>query len=124
MTTTLHHFRMQEVHAYMPTYVYKNITTGQTFEIQQRMTEDALTHDPQTGDPVKRIISAPSISFKGSGFYVNDSRGKSSGSSEGKTSGSSEGTPSTNSSSESPKPKSESAPATPAKSSPGDKGAS
>ncbi len=114
MTTTLHHFRVQEVYPYMPTYVYKNLNTGQTFELQQRMTEDALTHDPQTGDPVKRIISAPSISFKGSGFYVNDSRAKSSGSSEGNSSGSSE----------SPKPKSESAPATPAKSVPSDKGAS
>jgi putative FmdB family regulatory protein len=112
MTSTLHHFRVQEVGLYMPTYVYKNITTGQTFEIQQRMTEDALTHDPATGDPVKRIISAPSISFKGSGFYVNDSRGKSSGSSQSQKSTSSESS------------KSESAPVTPAKSSSSDKGAS
>lgn len=58
----------------MPTYVYKNMVTGETFEIQQRITEDALTVHPETGDPVKRLIQPVGIAFKGSGFYVNDSR--------------------------------------------------
>ena len=58
----------------MPTYVYKNMVTGETFEIQQRITEDALTVHPETGDPVKRLIHPVGIAFKGSGFYVNDSR--------------------------------------------------
>ncbi len=64
----------------MPTYVYKNLVTGQTFEIQQRITEDALTVHPETGDPVKRLIQPVGIAFKGSGFYVNDSRPSSSAS--------------------------------------------
>ena len=64
----------------MPTYVYKNLVTGQTFEIQQRITEDALTVHPETGDPVKRLIQPVGIAFKGSGFYVNDSRASSSAS--------------------------------------------
>jgi predicted nucleic acid-binding Zn ribbon protein len=59
----------------MPVYVYKNLTTGDTFEITQRITEDALTHDPTTGDPVRRVIQPVGIAFKGSGFYVNDNRG-------------------------------------------------
>lgn len=59
----------------MPVYVYKNLKTGVTFEVEQRITEEALATDPATGDPVKRIIQPVGIAFKGSGFYVNDSRG-------------------------------------------------
>ena len=58
----------------MPIYVYKNMNTGETFEIEQRITEAALTVHPETGDPVKRMIQSVGIAFKGSGFYVNDSR--------------------------------------------------
>lgn len=58
----------------MPVYVYKNLTTGATFEVEQRITADALTVDPTTGDPVKRLIQPVGIAFKGSGFYVTDSR--------------------------------------------------
>jgi putative FmdB family regulatory protein len=59
----------------MPVYVYKNLTTGETFEFSQSMTEPALTEHPETGDPVKRLIQPVGIAFKGSGFYVTDSRG-------------------------------------------------
>ena len=62
----------------MPIYVYRNLVTNETFEHEQRITEDALTVDPRTGDPVKRLIQPVGIAFKGSGFYVNDSRGSSS----------------------------------------------
>jgi putative FmdB family regulatory protein len=61
----------------MPTYVYRNLTTGQTFELKQSMKDDALTVHPETGEPVKRLLSAPGIAFKGSGFYANDSRSSS-----------------------------------------------
>ncbi len=61
----------------MPTYVYRNLVSGETFEFEQRITEDALTVDPRTGDPVKRLIQPVGIVFKGSGFYVNDSRSSS-----------------------------------------------
>jgi predicted nucleic acid-binding Zn ribbon protein len=60
----------------MPVYVYRNLNTNETFEIEQRITEAALTHHPETGDPVKRLIQPVGIAFKGSGFYVTDSRGK------------------------------------------------
>lgn len=63
----------------MPVYVYRNLKTGETFEIEQRMTEPALTEDPKTGDPVKRLIQPVGIAFRGSGFYVNDSRGRQDG---------------------------------------------
>lgn len=58
----------------MPVYVYRNLTTGETFELEQRITEPALTADPRTGDPVRRVIQPVGIAFRGSGFYVNDSR--------------------------------------------------
>ena len=60
----------------MPVYVYRNLNTNETFEIEQRITEAALTHHPETGDPVKRLIQPVGIAFKGSGFYVTDSRNK------------------------------------------------
>jgi predicted nucleic acid-binding Zn ribbon protein len=73
----------------MPVYVYRNLTTGDTFEIEQRITDDALMVDPTTGDPVKRLIQPVGIAFKGSGFYVTDSR--SNGRSKGRAASSSEG---------------------------------
>lgn len=62
----------------MPIYLYRNLATGETFELEQRISEAALTKHPQTGDPVKRLIQPVGIAFKGSGFYVNDSRSKNS----------------------------------------------
>lgn len=61
----------------MPVYVYKNLKTGETFELEQRITASALSHHPETGDPVKRLIQPVGIAFKGSGFYVNDSKNSS-----------------------------------------------
>ena len=58
----------------MPIYVYKNLATGDTFEIKQSMKDSALKVHPESGDPVKRLIQPVGIAFKGSGFYVNDSR--------------------------------------------------
>ncbi|MEQ1862476.1 MAG: zinc ribbon domain-containing protein, partial [Chthoniobacteraceae bacterium] len=45
----------------MATYVYETIPQkkGQKprrFEIEQKMTDDALTHDPKSGEPVRRVI--------------------------------------------------------------------
>jgi predicted nucleic acid-binding Zn ribbon protein len=59
----------------MPKYVYQGLKTGTTFELEQRISEAALTHNPETGEAVKRLIGMPAISFKGSGFYANDSKG-------------------------------------------------
>ncbi|MFB9991698.1 FmdB family transcriptional regulator [Deinococcus oregonensis] len=73
----------------MPTYLYKNTLTGEVYELRQSMRDDAYTTHPETGVPVKRILARPSIAFKGSGFYVNDSRPASGGDSGGPSSGSS-----------------------------------
>lgn len=68
----------------MPTYVYRGLKSGETFEVRQRITDAALTSNPTTGEPVARVIQAPGIVFKGSGFYVTDSRKGSAG--EGRSS--------------------------------------
>jgi putative FmdB family regulatory protein len=72
----------------MPIYEYQCGSCGRRFEQLQRITEDALTTDPDCGGPVRRVIQPVGIIFKGSGFYVNDSR-KTSSSSTGTTSDSS-----------------------------------
>lgn len=55
----------------MPIYEYRR-PDGTTFELMQKMSEDALTHDPETGVPVQRVLTAPAIHFKGSGFHNTD----------------------------------------------------
>lgn len=55
----------------MPTYVYRR-EDGSTFEIQQRITDDPLIVDPETGQKVERVISGAGLIFKGSGFYLTD----------------------------------------------------
>jgi putative FmdB family regulatory protein len=59
----------------MPTYVYECSACEQTYEVEQRIIEDALKdcHCGSKGT-VKRIIQPTAIMFKGSGFYVNDSQ--------------------------------------------------
>lgn len=72
----------------MPTYLYKNIDTGEIYELRQSMRDEAYVVHPESGVPVKRVLARPGIAFKGSGFYVNDSRpggGESSGAPADKT---------------------------------------
>ena len=59
----------------MPTYVYECSACEKVFEVEQRITENALTDcDCGAKGAVKRIIQPTAIMFKGSGFYVNDSQ--------------------------------------------------
>lgn len=73
----------------MPTYVYKFVDTGETIEIQQAFTDDALTEAPHPSDgslrPVKKVFQPVGVTFKGGGFYKTDSRGSSSSSSASST---------------------------------------
>ncbi len=73
----------------MPTYIYKR-EDGTTFEIDQRITEDALTECPTTGQAVKRVITGGTgLIFKGSGFYLTDyARKGANGNGEKKSTGS------------------------------------
>ena len=55
----------------MPIYEYRR-PDGSTFEIEQRMSDDALTEDPETGVPVERVLHPLAIHFKGKGFHNTD----------------------------------------------------
>ncbi|SIQ78712.1 putative regulatory protein, FmdB family [Alkalispirochaeta americana] len=71
----------------MPSYDYQCRSCGHTFETFQSMAADALVDCPSCEKPeLRRIITGGAgVIFKGSGFYVNDSKAKGSGSaSEGK----------------------------------------
>ena len=60
----------------MPTYVYKFIDTGETIEVQQAFTDEALTEAVHPSDgtlrPVKKVFTPVGITFKGGGFYKTD----------------------------------------------------
>lgn len=59
-------------HGNMPTYEYRR-EDGTTFEIMQKMSEDALEVCPETGQKVKRVISGGGgVVYKGDGWYVTD----------------------------------------------------
>jgi predicted nucleic acid-binding Zn ribbon protein len=40
----------------MPTYTYQT-PSGRRFDVRQGMSDAPLTHDPETGEPVERVIS-------------------------------------------------------------------
>lgn len=57
----------------MPTYLYECKTCGSSFEVEQKMTDPALTTcGCGRNEPVRRLIQPTAILFKGSGFHVND----------------------------------------------------
>lgn len=89
----------------MPTYVYKFIETGETIEVQQAFTDDALTEalHPVDGTmrPVKKVFTPIGVTFKGGGFYKTDSGGSAAKSSSSTASSDSSSGSSTSSSSES-----------------------
>jgi putative FmdB family regulatory protein len=55
----------------MPIYEYRR-SDGTTFEVLQSIMDDPLTTDPETGQSVERVLHAPAVHFKGSGFYNTD----------------------------------------------------
>jgi putative FmdB family regulatory protein len=64
----------------MPVYTYRR-EDGTTFDIRQKFSDDPLTVDPGTGQKLVRVVHAAGVIFKGSGFYVNDSKSGSNGTS-------------------------------------------
>jgi putative FmdB family regulatory protein len=56
----------------MPLYEYKCDQCGDVFELIQKFSDEPLTVHEKCGGPVRRLVSAPALQFKGSGWYVND----------------------------------------------------
>lgn len=76
----------------MPTYEYVCDSCGYDFDIFQRMTDEPISKCPKCGEHVHKILSGGlGINFKGSGFYVNDSRSNSGAKTASNTTASSSG---------------------------------
>lgn len=76
----------------MPTYEYECKSNGHRFEVRQSFSDKPLTDCVECGEPVRKVFSAAGLVFKGSGYYVTDTRspkGSSNGSSSSGSSSSS-----------------------------------
>lgn len=60
----------------MPTYEYACRGCGEHVEVVQSFRDDPLTTCGLCGGPLRKVFSAAGIVFKGSGYYVTDSRAK------------------------------------------------
>ncbi len=58
----------------MPTYGYQCTQCKHEFSVFQAMKDAALTQCPQCEGTIKRLLYPVGVIFKGSGWYVNDSR--------------------------------------------------
>lgn len=67
----------------MPLYEYLCNDCGNTIEVIQRFSEEPLTTCDDCGGRIEKLISAPAIQFKGTGWYVTDYGRKNDGTSEG-----------------------------------------
>jgi putative FmdB family regulatory protein len=56
----------------MPLYEYQCDQCGDVFELIQRFSDQPLSVHPRCGGPVHRLISAPALQFKGTGWYITD----------------------------------------------------
>jgi putative FmdB family regulatory protein len=99
----------------VPFYEYRR-PDGTTFEVMQKMSDEPLTRDPETGEPVERVFSPVAIHFKGKGFYNTDygtrKRNREKSASESSSTSSSSSSESSSSSSESSSSSSDGAKAT------------
>jgi putative FmdB family regulatory protein len=62
----------------VPLYEYQCGQCGR-FELIQKFSDAPLTVCPTCGNPVHKLLSAPAIQFKGTGWYITDYARKSGG---------------------------------------------
>ena len=56
----------------MPLFEYQCTACKERAEILQRVSDPPYSHCPKCGGEMKKLISAPAIQFKGSGWYKTD----------------------------------------------------
>lgn len=56
----------------MPLYEYRCQQCGNIFEVMQKFADEPLKVHVECGGEVERLISAPALQFKGSGWYITD----------------------------------------------------
>jgi putative FmdB family regulatory protein len=67
----------------VPLYEYKCLKCGRNTEKIENVAGPHLKKCPHCGGKIESVITAPSIQFKGAGWYVTDYAGKKSGSADG-----------------------------------------
>ncbi|HEX8173883.1 MAG TPA: FmdB family zinc ribbon protein [Pyrinomonadaceae bacterium] len=70
----------------MPIYEYQCKKCNAHMEVLQKFSDKPLVKCRKCGGRLEKLLSAPAIQFKGSGWYVTDYAGKKSGASEEKKS--------------------------------------
>ena len=58
----------------MPTYEYACTACTHRFERVQKFSDDPVTECPECSGKVRKVYFAAGVVFKGSGWYINDSR--------------------------------------------------
>jgi putative FmdB family regulatory protein len=66
----------------MPLYEYECESCGATFEVIQKFTDHSVDTCRTCGGKVRRLLSAPAIQFKGTGWYITDYARKGTGGSD------------------------------------------
>jgi len=56
----------------MPVYEYQCESCGKRLEKIQKFSDPPLTQCEVCGGPLKKVLSAPALIFKGTGWYVTD----------------------------------------------------
>src|SRR3954465_13598721 len=57
---------------FMPLYEYQCDDVGDVFETMQKFADEPLKVHDACGGAVHRLLSAPALQFKGSGWYITD----------------------------------------------------
>lgn len=58
----------------MPTYAYRCTACHHAFEVVQKFSDSPISECPECASPVRKVFHPVGIVFKGSGWYINDSR--------------------------------------------------
>lgn len=58
----------------MPTYEYACSSCGHRFDVRQGFNDDPINDCPKCGASVRRVLYPAGVIFKGSGWYITDSR--------------------------------------------------
>jgi putative FmdB family regulatory protein len=66
----------------MPLYEYECEACGATFEVIQKFSDHSVDTCRTCGGKVRRLLSAPAIQFKGTGWYITDYARKGEGGAE------------------------------------------
>jgi putative FmdB family regulatory protein len=68
----------------MPLYEYRCDDCGDIFEVIQKFSDEPLSVHEGCGGKVVRVLSAPALQFKGTGWYVTDYAGNGGAKQDGK----------------------------------------